>query len=458
MIGELILIAGLGAGAAGIGFLLYHNAQENRAREDARREQESRFRDALLRELEKAQPTSFSLSRFATKCGVPHEVASEIAEALYGKVYRKVVADGVITPEERVKVTGLARALELGADQVRNVEQRAREETYARALDGAVSDGEITSTEAASLELLRRRLGISRQEAFRLTSDISRSTYLMAFRRIVRDGVVTSEERAELQRWKEALALSDDQAESIIRAEALALYRERFVVAIQDGVVTAEEEANLAWLQRWAGLRDSDVADYHARMKHVKRLAAFREGNLPSIMTRKILEGGETCHWESPCAFSYETRTRSLAANGELVVTSKNVMFLSAVKSLSYRPSKILDIIKYSNALEIKVSARQGSGRYFVSHPDELEAILTGVVRSRKYLLSESFSSATTRHIPDDIKRAAWDRDRGRCVRCGAVEYLEFDHVIPHSRGGANSLNNVQILCRKCNLLKGDRI
>src|SRR5262249_15265924 len=134
------------------------------------------------------------------------------------------------------------------------------------------------------------------------------------------------------------------------------------------------------------------------------------------------------------------------------------VFLTSSSKTLSFKPSKILDIVRYSNALEIKVNARQGSGRYHVDEAEELEVVLSGVVRKHKFLLSESYSSERTRHIPDEVKREVWDRDGGRCVRCKSSDYLEFDHIIPHARGGANTANNVQILCRKCNLLKSDRI
>jgi hypothetical protein len=377
---------------------------------------------------------------------------------IYASFYRKVVANGVITPEEQTRVALLSQALEIDPEQIRGIEQRAREQTYTQAVDGVLADGTVTDEEARGLELLRRGLGIPKHDAFRLTGEVSRSSYLATFRRIVRDGVVTPEERDELLRCKKALALSDDQADSIIRAEALALYRETFAMVIQDGVITAAEEKTLAWLQDWAGLRDSDLAEYHTRMKVVKRLAAYRDGNLPVVKTRTILEGGETCHWDSPCTLFYETRTRSFSVPGNLIVTSRNVFFTSPSKNLSLKLSKILDIIRYSNGLEIKVNARQGSGRYLVVEAEELEAILAGVVRKHKFLLSESYSSERTRHIPDEVKREVWDRDGGRCVRCGKSEYLEFDHIIPHTRGGANTANNVQILCRKCNLLKSDRI
>jgi hypothetical protein len=458
MIGELLLISSSAACTAGFGYLFHYNMQEKKAREAKRREEEARFRSALLHELGKKRPSSFRLSEFVTKCEVPGDLAARVAEDDYARFYRKVVADGVITPEEQKKVTWLTQALELDSGQVHQIEQRAKEATYAQAVSGVLADGTVTGEEAANIEFLRRRLGISNHEAYQLTGELSRSSYLSTFRRIVRDGVITPEERDELTRCKQALGLSDIEASSIIRAEPLALYRERFAMVIQDGIITDEEEKNLAWLQEWAGLHDSDLAEYAARMKVVKRLAAYREGNLPSVKTRKILEGGETCHWDSPCTLVYETRTRSMSVTGDLMVTSKNVFFVSPSKNLSFNTSRILDIIRFSNGLEIKVNARQGSGRYLVTEAEQLEAILTGVVRKHKFLLSESYSSAKSRHIPDEVKREVWDRDGGRCSRCGASDYLEFDHIIPHSRGGANTAKNVQVLCRKCNLLKSDRI
>jgi hypothetical protein len=60
-----------------------------------------------------------------------------------------------------------------------------------------------------------------------------------------------------------------------------------------------------------------------------------------------------------------------------------------------------------------------------------------------------------TRSIPQDVKIAVSVRDQGRCVQCGSAQDLHYDHKIPWSKGGANTANNIQLLCGPCNRRKG---
>jgi 5-methylcytosine-specific restriction endonuclease McrA len=42
-------------------------------------------------------------------------------------------------------------------------------------------------------------------------------------------------------------------------------------------------------------------------------------------------------------------------------------------------------------------------------------------------------------------------------VECEAYYKIHFDHVIPYSWGGSDTVENLQILCERCNLRKGNR-
>lgn len=66
---------------------------------------------------------------------------------------------------------------------------------------------------------------------------------------------------------------------------------------------------------------------------------------------------------------------------------------------------------------------------------------------------------AAERRIPSWVMVEVFKRDRGQCVRCGATSNLHFDHIIPFSKGGSSlTPENIQVLCGRCNLAKGDEV
>jgi hypothetical protein len=74
-------------------------------------------------------------------------------------------------------------------------------------------------------------------------------------------------------------------------------------------------------------------------------------------------------------------------------------------------------------------------------------------------------SASNPRYIPNDVKRAAHQRDGEQCAfvsesgeRCGERGFLEFDHVDPVARGGQPTRDRVRILCQAHNQYEAERI
>ena len=59
--------------------------------------------------------------------------------------------------------------------------------------------------------------------------------------------------------------------------------------------------------------------------------------------------------------------------------------------------------------------------------------------------------------VPTVNRREVLRRDKHTCQYCGSTRQLTLDHVIPVSKGGKNSCDNVVTACETCNNRKGDR-
>lgn len=63
------------------------------------------------------------------------------------------------------------------------------------------------------------------------------------------------------------------------------------------------------------------------------------------------------------------------------------------------------------------------------------------------------------RSVPYAWKQRIYARCGGRCVFCGQGDKrkLQYDHIIPVSRGGEHVESNIQLACWLCNTSKGNR-
>lgn len=67
----------------------------------------------------------------------------------------------------------------------------------------------------------------------------------------------------------------------------------------------------------------------------------------------------------------------------------------------------------------------------------------------------ESLHERKRSRLSNEVMSEVWIRDGGKCVECGSTEDLEFDHIVPFSKGGSCASENLRILCRQCNRKRG---
>jgi 5-methylcytosine-specific restriction endonuclease McrA len=51
-----------------------------------------------------------------------------------------------------------------------------------------------------------------------------------------------------------------------------------------------------------------------------------------------------------------------------------------------------------------------------------------------------------------------YKRDRNSCQYCGVTTRLTIDHVIPRSKGGEDTWDNLVVACSSCNVKKSDKM
>ena len=125
------------------------------------------------------------------------------------------------------------------------------------------------------------------------------------------------------------------------------------------------------------------------------------------------------------------------------------------IQDLIYKHNSFVDLIKIQNPLL----------EQFQTNPFQLDLLRRNqpifqsyefhVIGTENIEVEEKDTSIRkNRRISRQVQDRVWKRDEGKCVNCGSKEKLEFDHIIPYSKGGSNTYRNIQLLCEKCNRVK----
>lgn len=83
-------------------------------------------------------------------------------------------------------------------------------------------------------------------------------------------------------------------------------------------------------------------------------------------------------------------------------------------------------------------------------HSPSFEMKLPSVVCLKNYVKPSRFPAFTRFNV--------FLRDRFECQYCGSKNDLTFDHLVPRSKGGQTTWDNVLAACSPCNLKKGNKL
>lgn len=161
-----------------------------------------------------------------------------------------------------------------------------------------------------------------------------------------------------------------------------------------------------------------------------------------------------------------QSQSNASVLDGSVLVLNR---FYMAVHVISVRRSLVLLYRDLAEVIDVE------NGQYFNYNFEswiELAMLAEAEGSDEDMIRSVSFAVRVPRvlrllaydKIPKQTlrfnRRNLFARDNNQCQYCGKVyplSQLSFDHVVPKSRGGATSWDNVVCCCLACNGRKGDR-
>ena len=117
-------------------------------------------------------------------------------------------------------------------------------------------------------------------------------------------------------------------------------------------------------------------------------------------------------------------------------------------RPLSYYP---LSLWNWQDAIRASISNRVNIIAEYdeVVRSPSIEIKIPSVVVLKHYIRPTSASAFTRFNL--------FLRDEFKCQYCGSKGDMTFDHIVPRSKGGRTTWENVVASCQKCNLRKGSK-
>jgi HNH endonuclease len=389
----------------------------------------------------------------------------QAVEAIYKSVYYGFVSDMELDAGETAKADDLARILDIDEDSVHALNYQVGLGLYRKAFKEAVSDGDLTKDENAHLDEIIDFFELQKRDTKKTVAEQALWYYSFKLAESLQDGVLNEAEMGDLAVIAKRFGLSTLALKRIPVPQKMEVLRAALTDIKSRGEITDEDKGYIEALASFLNADDL-LKPCMMDLELYAKLFTMRKGKLPEMDPGAlILEDGEHLHYKAPVCYEYHRSGKAHRQNGTLFVGSVKLRFVGRTRSHEIRYKNLLEVSfqnKRPPRIHIMVSSGKGSGTYRLTKSNsppallELKAMIGYLIDKAQRVVPEG--KRDTAHISRHVAAEVWERDGGECRMCGAREYLEFDHIIPRSKGGATSVNNLQLLCRQCNSEKSDKI
>lgn len=290
---------------------------------------------------------------------------------------------------------------------------------------------------------------------------------LQAENRTARLDAESKQRQAYLERRQAGLDLLKRRQAEIARLEAESKQRQakekqrqadqKTAAAQKQRKDEAQRQADLKAAAQWEAESKQRQADFELetaqreaewmqeRMQRATREEAEREQEETSWKGREFTSGHYTVRLTSPASgwgisVVAEALVPLLHATPSLRRLAQAEVAALIERAFHISPQPIAENVSQNDAVDLKKAIAKRGGRVRITEGRTRDGV-TG-----------------REPIPASVRQEVWRRDGGRCVDCGSQERLEFDHIIPVSKGGSNTARNIELRCEICNRKKAATI
>lgn len=450
--GFIFLVTAVGAAAFGIWAAVREFARQKAERVNV-------FRTALEANLANPPKRKGGLPlirQLQSEYKVPNWQANKAAKETYRRVLFQVYRDLKVTASEGKHLQRLRDALDLDGRKAAQIEEDFKGDAYEKKMKSYLKDGHIDEREARKLARIRKALGIGEEDLPGGSGDIAWEHLHEQFVLLLQDKNFSIADTRQLTQIASRLGVSADQCLDWLRRAALDHFRELVTYAKYDGRIDPEEKATLDRLVEVFDLPRSAIQPQLRELERVRLIEAIRGGDLPQVEPPQGAAPDVEYYLNET---SWHHSARRDPVMGRLLISARSLQFSGPGRTFEWKLNQITNMERHSDQLILQTrGSAPGTHTLTLTDPGlSLEVLLAAI--NRVYQPREPSAEADrSRYIARNVVRLVWTRDEGKCRYCGSTEDLELDHIIPFSKGGSNTANNIHLLCLPCNRSKSAKV